>query len=468
MGLFNCKLNRNITLNQTGDDGSSSCDAQDISMGVGGIHSPILVYNISDVESLKFKNDNRADDSLEVDTINAVGYFYKIDFTSATYQEDYDNGKWSHSLQLDIANITSLFEDLLSDGVNGKYLVCFRPKGSEDYRCFGWKFGASLDYTMQVSEDSLGYTVTLEDESEYPLFTVYADNFGDKNKVYTPIFKPLYDVYFCEQNQSGQHNGYAITMYVVKVNAAGQPLDRNNKLCQWSGLKQDAYKHESIGSDGDYNILGTYASDAIFDGRPVRVLDYEKCSANVTNSIYINEKKNETYSLNSTIKTKTFTIRSTNEWTMLDDPKYCVVTPINGLNGTTYCTVYHNGVGGTDVIRFMNTVTREIVVLTVNIYIISIGSEYIYQNGTTSFTLTPLVTGGDKDYTYTVSPTLTVVKNANKFLVCSPSQSQNQQIFNFVLTHINDSNEVKNVKVTILGNNNEPAWQMLSEFCEIV
>lgn len=464
---LNCKLNKNITLNQLNDDGTSSCNAQDISMGVGGIQSPILVYNISDVESLKFKDDNRADDSLEVDTINAVGQFYKIDFTSATYQEEYENHKWTHNLQLEISNITSLFEDLLSDGVNGKYLVCFRPKGSEDYRMFGWKFGASLDYSMQVSEDSLGYTVTLEDTSEYPLFTVYSDNFGSKDKTYSPIFKPLYDVYFCEQGSDGKHTGYLVAMYVVKVNASGQPLDKNNKLCQWSGLKQDAYKYSGIGSDGGYNIIGTYGIDGSFDGRPVKKLDYEKCTADVDNSIYINEKKNDTINLNSTINQKTFTIRSTDSWSMLGSPSKAVISPTNGANGTTTCTVRHNGVGGTDVVRFENNVTKETVELTVNINIIKINSEYTFPYGTTEFVLTPIVMGGSGDYTYSVSPSLNVTKDENGYLVCKPSASANEQNFTFVLTHKDDSNEVKQVKVKVLGNNTEPSWQILSTFCEI-
>lgn len=463
-----CKLDRNISLNQPSDTGGTdSCGGQSIAEGVGGI-AKVVVYNISDVPSLKFENDNRADDSLVVDTINSTGQFYTIDFTSATYQEDYDNGKWNHSLQLEIANISTLFEDILSDGVNGRYLVCFLPNGADDWRCFGWKYGATLDYGLNISEDSLGYTVTLEDVSEYPLFAVDKDNFGNKNKTYTPTFKPLYDIYFCEQGQDGRHTGYLVAMYVVKVNAAGQPLDANNRLCQWSGLKQDAYKHQAIGSDGGYHIIGTYASDATFDGRPVRILDYDKCSANVTNSIFINEKKNETINLNSTLTSMTFTIRSTDDWVMMDDPRYVNITPAMGNNGSTTCTITHNGVGGTDVIRFMNTKTKEIVTLTSNVYIINTETEFIFPYGTTEFVLTPIAEGGDKDYTYTVSPSLSVTKDSNKFLVCNPNVSTDEQNFRFVLTHVNDSNEIKIVNVKILGNNINPSWKELSSYCEIV
>jgi len=467
MALFNCKLTRNITLNQPGDGGDSGCEGQDISVGVGGLRSPVLVYNISDVPSLKFENDNRADDSLTVDTINSTGQFYKIDFTSATYQEEYDPSthKWTHNLELEIANITSLFEDLLADGVNGRYLVCFKPNGSEDYRMFGWKFGAKLDYSMNISTDSLGYTVTLEDVSEYPLFTVYADNFGHNNKTYTPIFKPLYDTFLCEQS-SGRHTGYAIAMYVVKVNSAGQPLGSDNRLIQWTGLKQDAYKYSGISSDGDFNIIGTYNSSASFDGHPVRIYDLDKCPANVTNSLYINSKKAETISLNSTISARTITITSTDEWMMVDDPQFVTISPVEGGNGNTTCTIYHNGVGGVEDIRFMNKETREIVTLTVNVNIISIGTNYVFDASIGEIVLTPSVNGCSTAYTYTISPSVTNSKDSYGFLHIFPSVSTTTN-YNVTLTHSCDQNEVKIVYVEVVVHTTTPNNVLQTSFCQI-
>lgn len=467
MAIFNCKLTRNISLNQPGDGGDSGCEGQDISVGVGGLRSPVLVYNISDVPSLKFEGDNRADDSLVVDTINSTGQFYKIDFTSASYNEEFDpdTHKWTHSLTLDIANITSLFEDLLADGVNGRYLVCFKPNGSEDYRMFGWKFGAKLDYSLNISSDSLGYTVTLQDASEYPLFTVYADNFGTNDKTYTPIFKPLYDVFFCEQS-SGRHTGYAIAMYVVKVNSAGQPLGSDNKLIQWTGKKQDAYKYSGIASDADFNIIGTYNSSASFDGQPVRVYDLEKCPANVTNSLYINSKKAETISLNSTISARTFTITSTDDWMMVDDPQFVSITPVEGVNGNTTCTVYHNGVGGCETISFMNKATREIVTLSVCVNIISINSNYTFDNSIGEIVLTPYVEGCSSAYTYTITPSVTSSKDAYGYIHISPSISSTTT-YTLVLTHSCDSNEVKTVSVEVIVHDTNPNRILQSSYCEI-
>jgi hypothetical protein len=435
-------------------------------MGVGGIRTPIYVYNIDDITNLKFENDNRADDSLVVDTIITDAAFYSIDFTSASYNEEYENGKWTHTLQLDLNNITSLFEDLLSDSVNGRYLVAFRPNGDSDYRMFGWRYGATLDYSMDIGEDSQGYSVTLEDVSEYPLFSVYSDNFNTRDKVYTPIFKPLYSVSFCQQT-GGKNNGNATAMYVVKVNSAGQALDSDNKLCQWSLKKQDAYKLAGIQSDGGYNILGTYNANASFDGLPVTVYDLDICPTDVSGTITINGTTAVTVNLNSSRVSTSVTISSDNSWTMLSNPSYVTVSPSNGEQGTTTVTVHHSGVGGTDVIVFQNRRTKERVTLTVNVNIIRIDSRYVYSNGTTQFTLTPIVQGGSENYAYAVSPSISVSRDSNNYLVCSPSTSNNEQNFTFTLTHTSDSGEVKTVNVRILGNNADPSWMVLSSFCEI-
>lgn len=464
---INCSINRNISFNQFSDDGStSSCNSTDLSIGIGGILSPVYIYNISDIEGLKFENDNRADDTLIVDTIITDAPFYSIDFSSASYTEQYDDKMWTHTLTLTVANITSLFEDLLSDSVNGRYFVCFRPNGSYDYRGFGWTVGATLSYSLAIEEENLGYTITLECRSEYPLFSIYSDNFTLIDKVYTPLFKPLYSTSYCKMT-GVKPNGYAVAMYVVKVNAAGQALDRNNKLSQWSGLKQDAYKLETVDSDGGYNILGTYNEDAVFDGLPVKVYNTDICPIDADGTITIDGQKYLTINLNSNRKSRTMTLHSNNSWQMLSSPKYVTVTPTQGYEGNTSVTIYHNNVGGVEQIVFQNRQTKERVTVTVNVNLIKISSEYVYQNGTTSFMLTPTVEGCSNDYTYTVTPTLTNRKESDGYIYCTIPQSDYEQIYTFTLTHSCDSDEVKTVKVTILGENSQPYWQVLSEFCEI-
>ena len=465
---LNCKLDRNISVSQQGDGGSDSCNSQDITVGVGGISSPILVYNISDVPSLTFEGDNRSDYSLFVETINSTGQFYKVDHTSATYNEEYDNHKWTHNLEISVANIQPLFEDILSDATNGRYLVCWRPNGGEDYRMFGWKYGATLDYSMNVTDDSHGYTITFNDESEYPLFTVDRDNFGSKTKTYSPIWKPLYDVYYCEQDSGGRHTGYIVAMYVVKTNAAGQPLDTNNRLCQWSNLKQDAYKVAGISSDGGYNIVGTYQKNATFDGKAVRIYDLEKCPANVTNSIFINSKKAETINLNSTITASTYTITSSDEWSMVSDPQYVTISPVEGVNGNTQCSVHHNGVGGIDTIEFQNKVTHEIVTLTVNVNLLKIAPTYTYPVGTTDAVITPVVEGCNTAYTYTITPSVTSYMDELGYIHITFPDTESDLQYTLTTVHGCDSNERKVSTIFRKGLGRDPKWIITNNFCEIV
>lgn len=467
---LNCKLDRNISLSQPSDTGGTDgCNSQDITMGVGGISSPVLVYNIGDVPSLTFEGDNRSDYSLFVETINSTGQFYKVDHTDATYNEEYDtaNHKWTHTLTLTVANIQPFFEDILSDAVNGKYLVCFRPNGAEDYRMFGWKYGATLDYSVNIQSDSHGYTITFTDESEYPLFTVDRDNFGSKTKVYTPIFRPLYDIYFCEQGTDGRHTGYLVAMYVVKVNSAGQPLDRNNQLCQWSNLKQDAYKIAGITSDGGFNIIGTYQKTATFDGKPVRIYDLEKCPANVTNSIFINSKKVEAINLNSVITGGSYTITSSDEWLMVSEPQYVTISPTEGGNGNTPSTFHHNGVGGCDKVEFMNKVTHEIVVLNTCVNIINIGKEYDFPNEVSSTVITPIVKGCDTGYTYTITPSVDSYKDDLGYIHINFPSTDEDLEYTLTTIHDCDSNEKKITKIYRQGVGKDPRWILDNNYCEM-
>lgn len=457
---MNCKLTKNIALTTNAVGG---CNGQDLSMA-GGIKTPVYVYNIDDIENLKFENDGRADDSLTVETIITDAEFYAIEFTNATYNEEFEEGKWTHTLTLNIANITNLFQSSLFDAVGGRYLVAFRPSGDMDYRMFGWKYGASLDYSMNIAEDSQGYTVTLTDTSEYPLMSVWRDNFNTKDKVYTPIFKVFSDVSFCEE-EGGVNNGYSIAMYAVKVNSAGQALDADNKLCLWSGKKQDAYRYSGA-SVADYHIIGTYGPSASFDGVPVRTYDPEVCPSTARGTITINGSSAATMYLNSTTVSSSVTITCTDSWTLLTAPRYVTVSPSGGDYGTSTVNIHHNGTGGVDILVFQNRITREKVNLTVNVNLIKVSTYQTFQNGTTTVAITPVVEGEGQRILATVSPETTINIDGVNVYVTIP-RSNAQQEYALTLTHHYDRNEVKIVHITVLGTSDGPVWQMLSSFCEI-
>ena len=69
------------------------------------------------------------------------------------------------------------------------------------------------------------------------------------------------------------------------IGVAGQmhglvALDKDDKLCQYSGLPQAAYKLEGV-ADGDYYIIGTYSANEMIDGRSVRIFDTTICNVQV-------------------------------------------------------------------------------------------------------------------------------------------------------------------------------------------
>ena len=71
---FNCRLNRNITLNNTTEEGlTNGCGSS--AVATGGIRERIYVYNIDDIKKLMFENDRRYDNNLVVETIITQGNY---------------------------------------------------------------------------------------------------------------------------------------------------------------------------------------------------------------------------------------------------------------------------------------------------------------------------------------------------------------------------------------------------------
>lgn len=459
---FNCKMTRNISLNP---DASSTeggnCGSADIASG--GIRERIFVYNIDDIDNLQYENDMRYDNNLIVETIITQEAYYFIDCSDVTYNESQSGDKHTHTLTLTVGNIQPITEDTISDSTNHKYLVAFKPNGSDYYRMFGWKAGADMSYTMDISESSNSYTITFSDESEYPLMTVYPDNFDLGNKIFTPIFKPLYDISYCEVS-GGQKTGYCIASYVVKVNSAGQALDRNNMLASYSGLKQDAYRYTRVSADGGYNILGTYDDSATFDGVPVKVFDVTLCPPDASGTITVSPS---IVKLNSTTTTQTLTITTPNNWKVSNSPAFVTVSPSTGSGNSTTSAI-SNGTGGDDVITFQNRTTYERVNVNVQIRLIKINSEYTFDNTVQSFTLHPIAEGGQADYNYSVDISgLTITKQSDGTLLCVVSGTSTEfRTFTFTFTHKDDPTERKLVAVNIQGNNTDPIWRAMSTYCE--
>lgn len=462
---FNCKLNRNISVDQTGADPCANIEVM-----AGGISDRFYIFNIDDIQGLKFKNDDRSDESLYVTDIITAESYYFVDGSGVAYSETQEGTIYTHQLTANVNNIQNIIQDILSDAAPGKYLVCFKPLGSEDYRCFGWKQGATLTHTLDISESASNYTITLSDESEYPLFAVNKSNFDLANKQFEAHWKPIFEVTYCELDSRGMQTGWITAPYVVKVNSAGQALDASNKLCEYSGQPQDAYKLQGQ-PDGNYHIVGTYQADAVFDGQPVRVFNPELCLPENEGTISFDQ---QVIRLNSTTRmTATANLTSNAAWAMVSDaPEYCTVSPNSG-DGNAIMNFFYGRYGGDDeiTVRNLNSYEETSIIVHNRTVIPGAGEEFPY--GTEMFNVYCRAYGGSEGYTIQVdNPGLTLTPVYSDGLLVGYDAVVNDptvtttRSWTFSFVHADDNEEIKTATYTILAMDTTPFWRLMSQYCE--
>ena len=451
---MNCILNKSIT------NAAINPDENPCKLFNGGLHDGIYVYNISDVENLVFSGDSRFDDNLVVETVVTSHRFYEIDATNLSYSESYNDGKWSHTLSGNISNISTVVETLLKDAVNGKFLVCFLPKGKdEQYRCFGWENGASLTYSSSMSNDSGNYTIVFDDESEFPLMGLLKDNFTLKDKVFDPCWIRS-EEYLCEL-ENGFNTGYKIFKYILKVNSSGQALDSNNKLCYLNDTQQCAYKQEDQ-PDLDYDIWGTYQG---FNGiRGVLTYEYDLDDCPLAPSANPFDVYPTTVKLNSTTTSVTLSITSDNPWQVVAKPSFVNISNMQG-GSSMNVIVTGNKTGGRGTIVFWNSVTKEQKVVSVEENILKAKDQYILPNGQTLLTIPVQVYGYDKYYTVTSTTGDTTVNLNLSFTLYRIPTSDAEQNITCTLTHRGDPNEVKIINVKVLANNDDASYVAIRQYC---
>ncbi len=460
-----CKLNRNITINDTGSSTDIGCG--NTQLLTGGIRPVLYIYNIDDVQNLIFENDSRWDDNLIVETIVSSNQFFYVEGTSITYNENYDDEAYTHTLTLNLSNIYPVVEDILNEAVNSKFLVAFLPNGAEHYRLMGWESGASLTYQLDITETDGSYKLVFEYNDEIPLLACYKDNFDLKSKVFIPIFNPLYEISYCQQTSTGYNNGYVIASYVVKQNTAGQPLDMNNMLCEYSGNKQDAYYYNGITPSTAYNLLGSYSSLASFDGKAVMIYDATLCPPNVTGTITVSPNVINLYSANTSSSFTVTLTDNTNSWKIKNTLSYVILNPTNG-QGTTGGTVIAGSAGGTDIIQFQNRNTYEQQQMTVNVYYVKCPSSLSFPNSTTQFFINVSAEGGStQDYSYTTPSGLTIIKETNGLNVTVNTQQASIQTFSITVTHNDFPLETKTIEIIINGVDTSALWMATgNQYCE--
>lgn len=441
--MINCKLNRNIALGNGQGDGCMS-----VSINVG-IADGLYVYNLDDVSKLIFDGDTRPDKSLFIDTIVTTQPFYTVDATNITYNEEYDDHSYSHTLTAQIKNVNNEIEEILEAAVHGKYLVAFKVVGEDNYRLVGWKEGLSLDESLSIQKDNNAYTLTFDGKTTFPEMECDKSNFDLANKVFEPSFEPLF-----EAGKVTCSNGWAVANYVVKVNAAGQALDANNKLVQYSGLPQDAYKLQGV-SDGGYHIIGTYSSTDYIEGKSVRMYDTSLC--NVSCSISVSPSS---LSFNSSTTSSTISITSSDEWELVSYPSYVSMSrTYGGVNDQTVW-VYSEGYCGNETLTFKNKIGGCTATLGISVNVIKLDSVYYYPNRTTEVTLTPNTCC---NYTGTTTEGTFTKNSDGSFTVSGISGSDSRKEVTVVLSC---GLESKQVKLVIYGIDTARGRMMISEYCE--
>lgn len=440
-----CKLYRDISVG-TGM-GGDGCNLTDINVGIA---DGLYVYNLDDIDSLVFENDARADNSLFVETVNTKQPYYRIDATSINYQEDYNDQNYTHQITASIKSVRTDIEEILQEAVHGKYVVAFKVVGETDYKFIGWKEGLSLDEVLNISSDNNAYSLTFSGTTTYPHMSADRDNFNLANKVFEPIFEPLF-----EAGKVVCDGGWAIAMYVVKVNAAGQALDSDNKLVQYSGKKQDAYKLASA-SDGGYNILGTYDKTASYNGKSVRMYDTSLCNVNCNISI-----SPSTLNFNSTTTSSTISIVSNGDWQLISSPATVSFSRVQGGVNDQTVWVYSDGGCGTEILTFKNKKGGCTANLTVNTNTIKVNSPLYYPNRTATMTIAPLTCC---NYSATSSEGVVTVNSDGSFTVSGISGQDAQKT---VTVTLSCGSEIKTVELIIYGINTSRGARAISEFCEV-
>ena len=439
---INCKLNRDIALGS----GSDACMLTDINAGV---LDGLYVFNIEDVQNLIFSGDSRPDESLYVDTVVTSQPFYRIDATNISYTEEYDDHKYTHNLTASIKSVRNEIEEILEGALHGRYVVAFQVAGEKNYRLVGWKEGLSLDEQLAISKDNNAYTLTFNGTTTFPSMEVDKSNFDLANKVFDPMFEPLF-----EAGKVTCSNGWAVANYVVKVNAAGLALDTNNKLVQYSGLPQDAYKLQGV-SDGGYHILGTYTSTDYIEGKAVRIYDTTLCNVNCSISV-----SPSVLNFTSNVTSNTVSISSSNDWELVSYPSYVTMSrTYGGVNDQTI-HVYSNGTCGSETLTFKNKVGGCTTTLGISVNEIKINDAYYYPNRTTEVTLAPIACC---NYTGTTSEGTFTVNSDGSFTVSGISGRDTQKTVTVVLSC---GSESRTVTLVIYGIDTSRGRKAISEYCE--
>lgn len=271
----------------------------------------------------------------------------QVDDTS-TFKNVFQSHSYQQTLTTKVRRIDTELDNLLSKNKNKKFVVVVFPninnKVWETFYneqtltsnfCFflGVENGCSWQIQYDVEQKGGGsyYTIqfTANSYQSLPaLGDVNDDWLVDENVI---DFKFIPKEYICV----GKTN-YEVAQYAIAVtnDRNQQPIDRNGKLCSESGLKQiiyayidvDTYKEYLIANLNDYDIIGVYDIDAIFEGRKVKrynticynfynlVLQFKEYTETTLDELYDFEGQTKSYGIECIGKSAKYNVSSSVSW----------------------------------------------------------------------------------------------------------------------------------------------------------
>ena len=431
----------------------------DCKYSISGIHS-LWVLNIDDFQVYEFRDDKLYSE-IYIDNIYIKGRWYELQtIDESKFTEKFANGGYSQELTTYISKFDSEIQAEILKTNKKKFLVLFRTNEGR-YFVFGSDGGVPLVYTAETGTkgSSIGYSVTLSKNSQFPLFEVNPDymvNGGGAKFQYLPVFEPIY----CELNPSSKNTGYQVATYAVKQTIdKGEALDINGDLCFISEKKQAIVilQGKSNPDSSKYESEGTYTPDSVLKGgNVVKKLNYMECRPEITGSITATPNF---IILTRNIRTKNITINSQHDWKLIQATEKATCNTNEGGAGSYAVRFDRNTNYGNGTFKFKNTYTQEEIEVKVqNLVLQSTGMNVTGEQVTPTsngvicsaagcyIRLSIICAGGAGTYSLSTnishSNFVTYTANTNSFEIrVSESDIEEEKTAVFTLTHDTSSDE---------------------------
>lgn len=226
-------------------------------------------------------------------SILSTGKWYElqVDDTS-TFKNQYQSHFYQQTLTTKVKRIDAELDNLLSKNKNKKFVVIVFPNtNNKIWETFYNKQTLTSNFCFAIGvENGCGWTIQYDVEQKTGS-SQYSIQFTANSYQSLPIIEDINDEWLEDENVIDfkfnpkeyicvGNTNYEVAQYAICVtnDRNQQPIDRNGRLCPESGLKQaiytyvdvDTYKEYLIANLNDYDIIGAYDMDAIFESRKVK------------------------------------------------------------------------------------------------------------------------------------------------------------------------------------------------------